>query len=191
MFYEREEGAASLPCLLELKTLHYGVSTYPSNLATRCGAVARRAALLPTEYTEKARRVDRQYCGTPADQTGPVLQKLLSYGRVRGLVFGAWGEASQDVERLLSQLAKQGARNKWRRMGCLSEKAAVGCLAWLLRRRWGITAVRENARLKLERLCFVGRGATAAFERRRAGAEAQIGRARLYQARASYERHRR
>ena len=32
---------------------------------------------------------------------------------------------------------------------------AKGALAWLLRRRWGITAVRENARLVLDRLQFV------------------------------------
>ena len=33
---------------------------------------------------------------------------------------------------------------------------AQGALAWLLRRRWGITALRENARLTLERLQYIG-----------------------------------
>ena len=32
---------------------------------------------------------------------------------------------------------------------------AKGALAWLLRRRWGINAVRENARLVLDRLQYV------------------------------------
>ena len=45
---------------------------------------------------------------------------------------------------------------------------AQGVLAWMLRRRWGMTALRENARLKLERLEFVGTGAVAAADRRAA-----------------------
>ena len=36
----------------------------------------------------------------------------------------------------------------------------------MLRRRWALTALRENARLKLERLEFVGRGTAAAAARR-------------------------
>ena len=42
---------------------------------------------------------------------------------------------------------------------------AIGPLAWLLRRRWGLTAVRETARPKLDRLQFVGAGAGAAEAR--------------------------
>ena len=38
----------------------------------------------------------------------------------------------------------------------------------MLRRRWAMTALRENARLKLERLQFVGRGVVAAAHRRAA-----------------------
>ena len=76
-------------------------------------------------------------------------------------------------------------------MGCKDKDAAVGCLAWLLRRRWGMTALRECARLKLERLAFVGRGAAAAHERRQASMAAHASRARLYLARASFERRRR
>ena len=43
---------------------------------------------------------------------------------------------------------------------------ARGILAWMLRVRWGMTAVREAARLKLERLAYVGRGAALAADRR-------------------------
>ena len=51
-------------------------------------------------------------------------------------------------------------------MRAASPDAAQGVLAWLLRRRWGMTALREAARLKLERLEFVGRGAALASDRR-------------------------
>ena len=191
MVYERSQGM-ELPCFIELKTLHFGSSTYPLNLQSRCEAVARRAAGLHGEYCEKARSVDTSYCETLDGHVGPVLQKLLSYGHVRGVVFGAWAESSPDTERLLSQLARQGANAKWRQMGSNDPESAVGCLAWLLRRRWGLTALRECARLKLERLAYVGRGAAAADERRRASIAAHASRARFYNnARASFERRRR
>ena len=154
-----------MPRLAELKTLHFGSSTYPSS-ERRCEAVARRARALQAEYAGKARRVDAQYCGTPDGQVGPVQQRLQTYGAIHGLVFGAWAEASPGVEQLLTMTAASGATRHWQSMGCTNETAARGSLAWLLRRRWAMTALRENARLKLERLEYVGRGAVAAAERR-------------------------
>ena len=56
--------------------------------------------------------------------------------------------------------------------------SARGILAWMLRRRWGMTALRENARLKLERLEFVGRGAQAAADRRSLASAASAARSR-------------
>ena len=69
--------------------------------------------------------------------------KLRTYDPVRGLVFGAWGEASPDVERLLSVFAATGAERHWRELGSTSQLEACGALAWLLRRRWAMTAVRK------------------------------------------------
>ena len=37
MVYERSQGM-ELPCFIELKTLHFGSSTYPLNLQSRCEA---------------------------------------------------------------------------------------------------------------------------------------------------------
>ena len=151
--------------LFELKTLHAGTSTYAGS-HHRCEAVARRARALPAEYASKARHVDSQYCGTPTGTVGPVATRLRTFDPVRGIVFGAWGEASPDTERLLSALARSGAARHWRDMRARVPDEAQGVLAWMLRRRWGLTAVREQARLKLERLEFVGRGAAAAADRR-------------------------
>ena len=41
-----------------------------------------------------------------------------------------------------------------------------GLLVSMLQRRWGMAALRSNARLLLERLAYVGRGATMAAVRR-------------------------
>ena len=81
-------------------------------------------------------------------------------------VFGAWGEASPDVERLLHVFATCGAHVHWREMGAEAPEEARGALAWLLRRRWAMTALRENARLKFVRMEHVGGGAAMAAGRR-------------------------
>ena len=151
--------------LHELKTLHFGSSTYPAG-TRRCEAVARRARVLPGEYAAKARQVDQKYCDVAPGDTGPVTRKLQSFDDVRGLVFGAWGETSPAVEQLLSVIVRNGANHLWRPLGCVDVSAACGLLAWTLRRRWALTALRENARLKLDRLALVGRGAEAAAQRR-------------------------
>ena len=189
LLYDPDAGPEQA-CLMELKTLHCGISTYPL-VAERCAAVASRARALHGEYVSKARAIDVRFCGTPPGDDGPVTRKLLSYGTVRGLVFGAWGEASPDVHHLLSLLARQGARAKWRSMGCPDEASAVGCLAWLLRRRWGLTALREHARLKLDRLAYVGQGAASAASRRLRSEMEHAARAQLLQARQWFHRRRR
>ena len=163
--------------LYEVKCLHFGSSTYRAD-TQRCEAVARRARALPAEYGKKAREVDNRFCETLPDHVGPVQLKLRTFEPVRGLVFGAWGETSPDTEKLLTVLAHIGATRHWRRMRCKDATSAVGALAWMLRRRWALTALRENARLKLERLEFVGRGAEAAVTRRVASRTAHEARAR-------------
>ena len=152
--------------LVELKALHYGSATYPQRAAARCNAVARRAGALPAEYARKARQIDQQYCGTARGQVGPMAAKLLTFEPVRGIVFGAWGEASPTATKLLSLMSEMGAERHWRGMRCEDSSRARGAIAWMLRRRWGLTALREAARLKLDRLEYVGSGAMAAVERR-------------------------
>ena len=153
------------PLLFEVKTLHYGPSTYPAS-AQRCHAVARRAAALPADYANKASRVDRDYCSTQPGTTGPVSARLRTFDPVRGLVFGSWGEASPDVHQLVTALSVAGKRRHYSHIGAESPSDACGGLAWLVKRRLAMTAVRGNARLMLARLEHVGRGAVAAASRR-------------------------
>ena len=54
----------------------------------------KRAGELNAEYLAKAKHTDQTYCGTPRDTVGPVELKLGSLGRVRDIVVGAFGEAS-------------------------------------------------------------------------------------------------
>ena len=130
------------------------------------------------EYSAKARRLDAQHCGTSPGFVGPVEAKLRSYGHVRGLVFGAWSEASPAVHGLLQAAVSVGAHRHWRSMPCSSSDLARGALAWLLRRRWGVAAARENARLLLGRLASVGTGVEAAAARREGTMGGEAARAR-------------
>ena len=93
-----------------------------------------------------------------------------------GWVFGAFGEASPDVHKLVGALSVVGASRQ--RAGRRSEPDSVrGGLAWLLKRRWALTAARAAARLTFDRLSSVGTGASAAMARR-AVAECPAARAR-------------
>ena len=164
--------------LFEVKTWHFGTSTYPSTLMRRCSAVLHRASALPAEYAAQARCVDREYYSTLKGALGPVQRKLCTFDAVRGLVFGAWGEASPDVHRLLTSLAGVGTVHHYRSMRARDPAGANGALVWMLRRRWGLAAVRENARLLLGRLDAIGRGAGEAARRRVAAASDTAARSR-------------
>ena len=88
---------------------------------------------------------------------GPVLAALQAWPPVLGLVFGAFGEASTDVDRLALAAASLRAASDWRRLGARDEEEARAFLIAQVRRRWGCAAVRERARMLLARLPQIGR----------------------------------
>ena len=57
-------------------------------------------------------------------------------------------------------LAEAGADVHWRAMKA-KMREAMGALVWQLRRRWGMAAIRGNARLILDRMQFVEYGGRA------------------------------
>ena len=71
---------------------------YQRSTRVNVKAVDRRASTLPREYTEKAMSIDTLYGGVPEGVVGPVQAKLHSFPPLRKWVFGAWGEASEDVQ---------------------------------------------------------------------------------------------
>lgn len=75
--YVPQTGGRSDPQLFDLKLFYRRpISRQKRELVTR-------------KYTAKAKKADRQYGNTPEGQIGRMKQKLLSFGRVRGLVVGA------------------------------------------------------------------------------------------------------
>ena len=174
------EGAGDgLLVLAEEKVITCCPTRYQRNPRAVNKAVNRRAALLPGEYTSHAKKVDREYGGVPAGVVGPVQAKLASFPPLRGWVFGAWGEASDDVHQMVDYLAEarqkhqqllEGGRWRARRMG---EEAELAMLKGQVRRTLSLEAVRSQARLLLDRLRGIGGGADDAARRRSRWAEVE------------------
>ena len=170
--------------LCELKFINACKSRYPRDPRPRNGvrAVERRADGLTEVYGKTAREVDWRFCGTPRPlpaqpgvarpprQIGPVEARLNTFGRVRGWVFGAWGETSEEVHSLVQKLAEARVRVADTLPGqCLRSKSKAALMAsevGFLRRRLSFAAVQGQARLLLDRLQLLGDGAREAAGRR-------------------------
>ena len=97
-------------------------------------------------------RCDRQYCGwTGARFHGPLCRKLATFGRVRGLVFGPFG-VSADLKWLVNEMAAAKAENSWRLSGARDVADAKRVFAASIRRTLGVAMVREQSRLKFDRI---------------------------------------
>ena len=106
---------------------------------------------------------------------------LDQFGVVNALVLGPRGEGSEDLIALLRDTAKAAADKFWRKLGANSEDEARGHFVQRYFRSVGITAVRESARIKRERLgiCLSATGVAGAAYR-------QESRRRFQEAREEY-----
>ena len=110
-------------------------------------------------YLAKAKKADTEFVGVQEGQQGPVEARLRGYGPVSGLVFGAFGEASEAVHEFVQVVAKSRASGGPGRVG--GPKGEVAKLVGQVRRQLGVAAVKVQARLLLERLQLVGQRAPA------------------------------
>ena len=97
-------------------------------------AVDKRARVLTEEYIKKARNVDRVYGGAAEGTVGRVERKLVDMGEVRGLVFGAFGEASEGVHDLVHHLANSRLKAEGLQQGRETAKGELGVLVGQVRR---------------------------------------------------------
>ena len=115
-----------------------------------------RARKVHSEYMTKARERDERFLteeqrNGDTRETGPFTRALASFGRVQGLVIGAFGEMSREWDTLTKFLSIQRARHMHRQSGSL---LGVQQIAALHRQRLtlvlGSRAARSIARIKLE-----------------------------------------
>ena len=153
--------------LAELKV----ISCCPTRYKRNPRATDRAVDTLPNEYLQHARKIDREFGGVAAGVVGPVEAKLVSFPPLQKWVFGAWGEASQDVHSLVKVLATSRARQRqqleggWR-WDKRSEEAEIAIYTGRVRRLLSVEGVRSQARCLLDRLRGLGDGAAAAAKRR-------------------------
>jgi hypothetical protein len=162
-------GTVTEDTLLEVKTITFtpqSAAYAGARRATPVSGVRQRATGLETQTVRDLRRRDREWCGTQEGATGPLLARFRSFAKLRGLVFGALGEASPDVHKLLGVLAYTGAEAHGLAAGGTTTKAATGALAWQLKRRLARVVLKSRAKLLLDRRCFIGPGAPTAGDGR-------------------------
>ena len=158
-----ERGEEKL-VLAELKVISCCPTRYSPTHQVR--AVDRRARTLNSEYLDKAKLVDRQYGEVQEGTVGPVQRKLESFGEIKGLVFGAFGEGSEDVHTLVQSLATSRARTVALQRGRECSEGELAVIVGEVRRRLSVAAVKAQADCLLNRMSSIGQGAVAAGKRR-------------------------
>ena len=106
----------------------------------------------------------------PPRVIGRVEAQLLTFGRIRGWCFGAWGEGSTEVHELVQRVAEarlEVADLQPEPQGVpMSRAAQLAGLVGYVRRRLSFKVVQQQARLLLDRLHLLGEGADRAAGRR-------------------------
>ena len=126
-----------------------------------------RAAELGGEYRRGALKVDSEL--GYQDGNGPTLRKLQSCPPVLDLCFGAYGETSEGVKRLLDNLAESRVRGLGLRKGGLESAKELAQVTGHFRRRLSSAVMQVNVKYLLERILLVGEG------QRQAGKKETVG----------------
>ena len=138
------KGPSDVWC--DVKTLGHR-ATYLRQGDTQGHAVRTRQREVVDEYVKRAERADNTFFRN--DPSTPFKHMLNGLPRVKGLVFGMFGEWSQDVAQLL-KLAAGNLAARWAALNGLSAEDALQACTWDLKRRWSLTALRANARVRIE-----------------------------------------
>ena len=118
----------------------------------------------PTSGKLTARTIDEDFNGYPSfdNQPGPVQLKLTSFGRVKGLVCGEFGEGSPDLHKLCDKIADVAASTKFMEMDAISMKTAKSRASRYVFRTVGIEMIRGTAALRNYRMDMVLAGNASA-----------------------------
>ena len=110
--------------LADVKTMSCCKSHYPPERfrkGIRHDAVRVRQQKVHNEYKVKAHKADKDFNdfdGTP--NSGPVATRLSSFGRIKGLVSGTFGEGSTDLHDLCEQMASSPVSHRSYELGATS-----------------------------------------------------------------------
>jgi hypothetical protein len=144
--------------LAELKLISCCDTWYKPSSSANTRATEKRAKGLQMEYHRKAKKVDHDLLGVLAGEKGPVERRLDEFGNLIGLCFGAWGEASNDVHKLVQTLAESRLRFQGLKEGRPRSKQELGLIVGQVRRRLSLAAVKSQVDCLLSRIHQVGPG---------------------------------
>jgi hypothetical protein len=151
-------GTVVRDTLMEVKTMHYSEQRYNiTRSGQRAGVlpVERRAAGLQGEYDKALQAADQRWCGSTADEIGPMRAVLRSHERLHGLVFGCVAEASKDVHKLIKTMAYAAADGAMLATGAKTHKAAVASLKLQARRTIGCAVWRSIIGMLFDREMYI------------------------------------
>ena len=97
---------------------------------------------------------------------GPVERRLEEYGDLIGLCFGAWGEASEHVHKLVQSLAECRLTYLGLQRGRPGSEQELGMCLGQVRRRLSMVAVKAQVDCLLSKLHQVGPGNKQLAKRR-------------------------
>ena len=154
--------------LAELKMISCCDTWYKTSPRSTVRATDKRAQGLQQEYRRKARKVDESV-STQAHQVdgkGPVERRLDEFGDLIGLCFGAWGEGSEDVHKLIAAIAESRLASQGLQRGSPGSKQELGLITGQIRRRLSLAVIKAQTSCLLARLHQVGPGNTKLAKKR-------------------------
>ena len=150
------------PMIAEIKVIGKGVRSYYKLGTDGLRAVDRRAAGVQQSYERKAAAMD-EAMGIQGE--GPCMRRLREFPEVLDLCFGAWGEGSAGVHKMVACLAACRVLTM-RLQGKSPSPHQLGLETSIIRRRLRAAVVRANNELLLARIGQVGEGSALAGKRR-------------------------
>ena len=142
----------------DVKTITCCQGHYPNarfRHGIRNDAVRIRQNKVTAEYRGKANKADRQYNNHQESGTGPVATKLASFGKVKGLVCGAFGEGSPDMHKLIANIVETAAIKRYQDMGARTSKDAIARANRFAYKTLGVEMMRSTSLLRVGRLGIV------------------------------------
>ena len=148
----------------ELKAISAGISRYPPGKTEK--QADRRGRELPASYRRALERLDREHRGTAPGETGALVARLQGYGELLCLVFGAWGDCSEDLHSLVQICAESKVEHLCRSTGRPEMEGQLSVITSQYRRLLSTTMVRAQAQCLISRVGVISPQAREAARRR-------------------------
>ena len=136
----------------DVKTMTAGDKYIQAAENRRNWAVKLRQDRVMKECSTHAKQLDIKYNGTNINEVGPCETKLRNFGRVHGLIFGAYGEVSRDTQDIVEKMGEAQALRDWRVMGSRTPLEARAVLVETIINDLSLITLRSHARLLLDRI---------------------------------------